>query len=152
MVAMATDIAVAQYNSTPSGNISVTVSSGTFNIQSATTGGGTPIHYLSAASTNSNNVKGSAGTIYEVTAINTTSTIYYLKLYDKATAPTCGTDTPVHTYPIPVNSTNGGGFTINFSSVGLAFANGIGFCLTGAIADNDATNAATGVAMNFSYK
>lgn len=58
----------------------------------------------------------------------------YLKVYDKATFPACGTDTPVLTVPL-------------FSSgvpplVGLnmTFANGVSFCVTGAIADNDSSN------------
>lgn len=112
--------------------------------------GATPVHYLSAASTNSTNVKASAGTVFSVTAINTTTTIYYLKMYNKATAPTCGTDTPVHTLPVPASAT-AAGLTVN-PFLGLNFTAGIGFCLTGAIADADATAAATGVAINIGYK
>ena len=114
------------------------------------TGGATPVKYLSAASTNSTNVKASAGTVYSIVAINTTATMYYLKLYDKATAPTCNSDTVLGSYPVPA-SASGSGFAMSVP-VGMAFSNGIGFCLTGAIADNDNTNAATGVAINFTYK
>jgi len=126
-----------------SGNICSSVSY--WNVVAAT-----PVHYLSAATTNSTNVKASPGTVFSVTAINTTATIYYLKLYDKATAPTCGTDTPVHTLPVPASAT-AAGLTVN-PFLGLNFTAGIGFCLTGAITDADATAAATGVAINFGYK
>lgn len=110
----------------------------------------TPVHYLSAASTNATNVKASAGTVTSVTAVNTTATLYYLKLYDKASAPTCGTDTPVQTYPVPASAT-GAGLTVNPVN-GFAFSLGIGFCLTGGIADADTASAATGVAINLGYK
>ena len=114
--------------------------------------GSTPYHYLSLASTNSTNVKATAGQVFQVVGINTTAAIYYLKLYDKATAPTCGTDTVIQTYPVPASSTStGGGFVISIP-FGMNFANGIGFCLTGAVADNDATVAATGVVIDLLYK
>lgn len=120
------------------------------NVRDWTVTGATPVHYLSAASTNSTNVKASAGTVLSLTAINTTATIYYLKLYDKATAPTCNTDVPVHTLPVPASAT-AAGLTVN-PFLGLNFSSGIGFCLTGGIADNDNANAATGVAINLGYK
>jgi hypothetical protein len=118
-----------------------------------TTGGATPAHYLSAASNNATNVKATAGTIYGLSLINTTATLYYLRLYDVATsAPTCSSATGVvQNIPIPAN-TAGAGVVLNFDGVGMLFANGIGFCLTGAFADNDNTNAATGVAVNLIYK
>lgn len=114
--------------------------------------GSTQYHYLSAASTNSTNVKAAPGQVFQVVAINTTSTLYYLKFYDKATAPTCGTDTVTQTYPVPGSSAaTGGGFVIPIP-FGMNFANGIGFCLTGAVADNDTTSAATGVVINLLYR
>lgn len=113
-------------------------------------GGATPVKYLSVASTNSTNVKAVAGQIYSLVAINTTGTLYYLKLYDKATAPTCSSDTVVQSYPVPA-SASGAGFVLPIS-VGMSFFNGIGFCLTGALADNDNTVAATGITLSFTYK
>lgn len=120
--------------------------------------GANPVHFLSTASTNSTLICGgaTAGTcqagphiIYQIVAINTTATIYYLKLYDKPTAPSCGSDTPVLTLPVPFGQTSsGGGFTIPIP-VGTQFLTGIGICLVGGIADNDSSNAAAGVAMNF---
>jgi hypothetical protein len=110
----------------------------------------TPYHYLSLASTNSTLVAGRQTALYNTTVINTTATIYYLKLYDKATAPTCGTDTPVHTFPIPVTTAQPVIITTNTTPIG--FNNGLGFCLTGLIADADTTVAAVGVAINFDYR
>lgn len=107
-----------------------------------------PRHYLSAATTNSTLMRAGKGLVKVLLPINTTSTTYFLKLYDKATAPTCGTDTPVLTIPVPNAAGAGGGVALP-SADGLQFFNGVGFCLTGGIADNDTTSAATGIALNF---
>jgi hypothetical protein len=56
----------------------------------------------------------------------------------------------VQTYPIPASSA-GNGFVLSSIS-GTAFVLGFGFYVTGGLADADATNAATGVAINFTYK
>lgn len=112
-----------------------------------------PVHYLSAASNNATNVKPAPGALYNLIAVNTTATIYYLKLYDKATAPTCGTDIPVHTLPVPPTPASSSPAPLVLdSTVGINFNSGIGFCLTGGIADNDNTVAATGVAINFGFR
>lgn len=103
-----------------------------------------PVKFLSGASTNSNLVI--AGNVLLKTAVagNSTATAYFLKLYNKATAPTCGTDVPKWTIPLPANQTT----PIDAGS-GLMFPLGLGFCLTAAIADNDTGSAAAGVAINF---
>jgi hypothetical protein len=112
----------------------------------------TPKKYLSAASNNSTSVTATNTALFNIIAVNTTTTLYYLKLYDKATAPTCGTDVPVATYPVPYGASNaGGGFQLT-RGVPAGFALGLGFCLVGGSADNDNTNAATGVAINFEYR
>jgi hypothetical protein len=112
--------------------------------------GAQPVYYLSAASTNSTLVAAGWHTITTLNVINTTATIYYLKLYNKATAPTCGTDTPVQVYPIPA-STSGNGVQLPLGP-GLGFVTGVGFCLVAGIANSDATNAATGVVINIGYR
>lgn len=112
-----------------------------------------PVHYLSAASTNATAVKAQPGAVYSIVAQNTTTTIYYLKLYDKATAPTCASDPVKATIPLPATPAAGTGIAVVIDyTVGLGFNAGIGFCLTAGIADNDNTNAATGVAINFGYR
>lgn len=109
-----------------------------------------PVHFLSAASNNSTIVQTGKVVLHVLLPINTTATLYYLKLYDKATAPTCGTDVPKLTVPVPSTGTvnQGGGVSLP-SADGLVFINGFGFCLTGGIADNDNTSAATGIVLNF---
>jgi hypothetical protein len=106
-----------------------------------------PKHYLSAASTNSTLVLGRPSVLKMITAVNTTATLYYLKFYDKATAPTCNTDVPKLTLPLPASATGGTPMVPDIGD-GLIFTLGVGFCLTGGIADADNTAAATGVAIN----
>lgn len=140
-VVLATDVAL------PAGTNAI----GAVSLGAATTGGCTPLHTLSAASTNATNVKNSAGTLCSFTAINTTATVYYLKFYNTSSSPTCNSSTVVSTFPVPA-STAGAGVVINLGPYGFAFSTGISFCLTGGIADNDNTSAATGVALSYSYK
>lgn len=106
-----------------------------------------PIKYFSAASTNAQNLWSGRAVLHALLPVNTTATVYYLKLYDKATTPVCGTDIPKWTIPIPA-STVGAGVALP-STDGLLFGTGLGICITGALADNDTTPAAVGVAVNF---
>jgi hypothetical protein len=113
--------------------------------------GASTFYWPSAASTNSNNVKSTAGNVYLISALNTTSTLYYLRLYDAAAAPTCSSATGfIETIPVPA-STSGAG-VVRSSPVGKAFTSGIGFCLTGGASSTDNTNAATGVYVTVEYK
>lgn len=82
------------------------------------------------------NVKASAGQVYGLCLSNegltSVSSGLYVKLYDKAAAPTVGSDTPVMTIKVK----DDGERDIKIPH-GLAFASGIGIgCTTGA-ADND---------------
>jgi hypothetical protein len=65
-----------------------------------TAGGGSDYHKVSAASTNAASVKGAAGQVYGIKGINIAQYPVYVKLFDKATAPTPGVDTPVRTVPL----------------------------------------------------
>ena len=108
-----------------------------------TAGGATPYKLVSAATTNATSVKASAGTLYMITASNVNAAARYLKLYNKASAPTVGSDTPVFTFIIPGN-TAGAGTNIPIPTVGINFSTGIAFALT-----TEATDAgSTGVAAN----
>lgn len=124
-VTLATDIAL------PTGTNTL----GSIKGIASTTGGCSPFKLISAASTNGTNIKASAGQVYAIHAINLNAAVRYLKLYNKATTPTVGTDTPVMTLAIPA-ATTGAGFTFSIP-VGLAFATGIGIGLTTAAADAD---------------
>lgn len=118
----------------------------------ATNGGASTCVLQSAASTNATNCKASAGNLYGVEVINTTSTIYYLRLYNSSGSPTCSSSTGfVRSIPIPHASGNGAGIA-NFYTVGEAYGTGIAFCFTGGGSSTDNTNAATGVYITLFYK
>lgn len=97
--------------------------------------GWTPARLLSAASTNATSLKASAGQIGFIYAVNLNAAVRYLKLYNKASAPTVGTDTPIATLPIPA-STTGAGFMISIPG-GVNFTTGIAYALTTGVADAD---------------
>jgi hypothetical protein len=114
----------------------------------ATSGGLSVSRLLSAASTNATSVKGSAGQVYGWFIYNTTSSAKFFKLYNKASAPTVGTDTPFMTIPIPATS----GTNVEYS-MGIPMGTGIAFALTGAVGDADTTAlAANDVVVNLLYK
>jgi hypothetical protein len=115
-----------------------------------TTGGLSTTKLLSAASTNATSVKNSAGQLYNVQAYNLNAAARYLKLYNKASAPTVGTDTPVNVWLIPGGSSAGLVFEI---ANGLPCALGIAIALTTGIADSDTgAVAASEVLVNLQYK
>lgn len=118
--------------------------SGTFTL---TPVAGTAMSAVSTAGTNGSNVKSSAGQVFEITASNPTATAAYVKLYDKASAPTVGTDVPVVTIPVPANSI----VSLNFGAIGKRFALGIGRAITGAIGATDTTAAVAGVQLHMTY-
>ncbi len=103
----------------------------------------------STATTNATVAKASAGTVYFIDALNTSVALKYLKLYNKATSPTVGTDTPILTIAIPPTN---GSRTIDLST-GMYFSAGISYALTGAAADADATAVAAGdvVGVNITF-
>ena len=90
----------------------------------------------STASTNATSVKALGGKLYSILASNlTAASIRYLKFYDKASAPTVGTDTPILTIPLPAAACT----VIALGSYGITFSTGIAYAITGAIADSDTT-------------
>lgn len=116
-----------------------------------TSGGLTLSRTLSAASTNATSVKASAGQVFWIYCTNTNAAVRYLKLYNKASAPTVGSDTPVATLAIPGN-TAGAGFHLQ-SPLGLTFGTGIAFAITTGVADADTgAVAANEVVVNLGYK
>lgn len=112
--------------------------------------GTTPYKLISLATTNANVVKNTGGNLYSIVAIGLTSTVRFLKFYNKATAPTVGTDVPVMTIPVPAN-TQGAGISIPFS-MGVNFPLGIAIAITAGSADNDAVAIGAGdVLINLTY-
>ena len=102
--------------------------------------GKTSTRLVSAATTNSTLVKSTAGVLFGFVAVNTSASIRYLKFYNLATAPVVGTSTPVLTLQLPVSSET----NLFFGDIGMAFSNGVGFGITGAVADTDTTAIAAG--------
>lgn len=119
----------------------------------ATNVGGVPNNFRLVSSANSLNqtlISGQLRQLYYIAARNTSASAdVYLKLYNKATAPVAGTDTPVMTIVIPFS---GGVFVPITIGVAL-FPLGIGFALTGGAADNDVTVIAAGqiTGLNIGY-
>lgn len=103
----------------------------------ATTGGVTAPYRLlaSAATTNGAVVKASAGRLLQIFGLNNVASVRYLKLYNKASAPTVGTDVPVLTIALKASDY----FEIDLNPYGQFFSTGIAFAITGAVADNDTT-------------
>ena len=122
--------------------------SGTVTITNPT---GTTYNVVTAASTNSAVVKATAGTLYEITISNPTATAAYVKLYNKATAPTVGTDEPVMTIPVPATSATTMPISLIFGQVGKRFATGIGIACTAAAAATDTGVSVVGIQINATY-
>lgn len=114
----------------------------------------TPFHLIAANTNNSTLVKSGIGRVMGVQLGTISATPAYLKLYDKATAPTCGTDTPIKTFIIPAAATaaNGAGSNVAIQ-FGINFTNGLGICVvTGiAVSDNTAVAAANFI-INIDYQ
>jgi len=102
----------------------------------------------SAATNNSTNVKAGRGAVYGWSISNTTAAIKYVKLYNKATAPTCGTDTPVIRIGVPATS------TVSYvNPIGINMPTGLGYCIVTGAADTDNTAvAANDIFLNLSYR
>lgn len=96
---------------------------------------------VSAATTNANVVKAGQGTVYGIQAYNVNASARYLKFYDKATAPTVGTDTPVKTILIPGNIAGAGNNVVcNFTlqaGIAIAITSGMADADTGAVGAAD---------------
>lgn len=140
------DVDVLSLPALPAGSNTI----GAVALKPTTSGGTTPHKKISAASTNATSLKASAGQLYSIAAFNLNAAARFLKIYDKASAPTVGTDTPVLTFLLPGN-TAGAGFTTDFAA-GIAFANGIAYALTTGIADTDTgAVAANEIVINLAY-
>jgi len=116
----------------------------------------TPFKLLAAATTNATSLKTSIGRLYGGQAINLTTSDRFLKFYNKASAPTVGTDVPIWTVVLPGNAVAGNAESINLAEIistyGLAFSTGIAFAITGGIADSDTTACSAGdVMLNLNY-
>lgn len=107
-----------------------------------TTPASTRSRVQAAASTNSTSLKGSAGVVLGYQLANNTASAKFFKFYDLAVAPTVGTSTIAYTIIVPANTAVGAVVADFGASGGIPFGTGIGYGITGAIADADTTNTA----------
>lgn len=98
---------------------------------------------ISAASTNATLIKAGRTKLRKAIVSNGTTTMHHVRLYDKATAPTVGTDASVMSLATG-GATGGGPYVFNFEP-GVDFFNGLALSITSganSAADSDATVAA----------
>lgn len=102
-----------------------------------TSGGTTPYKNLDVDETE-DEVKGTAGQVYWIHAMNLSASKLYLKFYNATAASVVvGTTTPVLTFPIGTQGdTNGFGFTLAIPN-GIQFDTAITVAATTGVADND---------------
>lgn len=111
-------------------------------------GSASTYHKISAASTNADAVKASPGVVTGYFLVNTAAAFSYVKLYNKASSPTVGTDTPRCVFGIPAASSA----NLNIDPP-VAFETGIAIAIVTGIADSDATAvAANAVAVTLYYQ
>jgi hypothetical protein len=116
-----------------SGTVTATVTSTRIS-PNAADGHSTTHHLISAATTNATSVKTSAGAIGMISVTNSNAAARYFKLYNKASAPTVGTDTPVMTVLLKPGET-----TFIESNSPIRLGTGIAYALTTGVAVADTT-------------
>jgi hypothetical protein len=100
----------------------------------------TPYILNSVASTNGALILTGTSGLHAFYATNIGATVAFVKLYNKATAPTVGTDVPAMIIPVPAAVSGVPGVaTLPIGHNGFRFALGLGIAITGAVADSDTT-------------
>jgi len=109
----------------------------------------TPGQLVSAASTNATSIIARPGILGYIQASNVNAAVRYLKIYDKASAPTVGTDVPKATVLLPVN----GNGILHIPTAGMEFVLGIAIALTveATVAGTTGVSASEHV-VNYGYK
>lgn len=92
-------------------------------------------HSISAATTNSTSVKGSAASVGVIELSNNSATACYFKLFNSATAPVVGSSTPVMTKLLPPNTS----LSITGNSP-IRLSAGLGYSITRNVAVADTTS------------
>jgi hypothetical protein len=117
----------------------------------------TPVTVTAAASNNSTSVSAVASHLCGSISIFNYggATGQDVRFYDTASAPTCSSATGLKIQiPVPANATaaNVAGAVIPTAPSQVSFTTGIGYCITGAVAGNDNTNAtASNTVVNFNW-
>lgn len=92
-----------------------------------------------AATTNATSTKASAGVVYQWQFTNVAAYPVYIKFYNKASAPTVGTDVPILKVAVPA-----GAMATMPHGPGVTFSTGIAYAITKLVADSDTTVVAAG--------
>ena len=124
--------------------------SGTFTVAGTVTASpqsATPTPIVTTATTNANLIKASGGKLMEITISNLTAATIYVKLYNKASAPTVGTDVPLATIPVVA----GEFVCYEFGSVGKQFGLGIALAVTAGAAATDTAAVAAGAQISTTH-
>lgn len=106
--------------------------SGTVTIANPT---GTAYSLNSAASTNTGFIKNAAGNLISFVATNHGASPAFVKLYQKASAPTLASDVPVQVHQVAA----GGTLVMPLSGTGMRFNTGIAIAITRNASDTDTT-------------
>jgi len=105
----------------------------------------TPYILNSAGTTNGALILTGTSGLQAFYATNTGASAAFVKLYNKATAPTVGTDIPAMILPVPAAVAGVPGVcTLPIGFSGFRFALGLGIAITGGVADSDTTVIAAG--------
>lgn len=88
-----------------------------------------------ANNTNATLVRAGSLCLRQFTGYNAAATVRYIKFYNKATAPTVGTDTPILTFAAAPTAA----FNVQLPEEGLYVTLGLGFGIVTGSADNDTT-------------
>ncbi|WP_032376758.1 hypothetical protein [Rhodococcoides fascians] len=109
----------------------------------------TPTQYLltTTATTNAAVVKASGGNLFEMSCFNPSAAAVFWKIYNKASAPTVGTDVPILTIPVAAGAL----VQLQFGAVGKRLGTGIASALTAAAAATDTAVIAAGIQLSASY-
>lgn len=133
----------------PAGRTAVVVESGFTTVGPTASSGNSDsaFNQTTAASLNVTTLKASAANLHEITVSNPTASPVYVKLYNKASNPTVGTDVPIMTIPVAAGAT----VAYEFGFYGKRFGTGLALAVTGAMATADTTNATAGALVSASY-
>lgn len=108
-----------------------------------------PYVLVGAATVNETLLKATAGRIGYIVLSNEGAADAYLKLFNKATAPAAGTDTPVFSMRVGPGATE----TVDLTFNGVVFNLGIGFAITASVALLDNTAIPAGeVTLSLGYR
>jgi len=133
---------------TVTANLSATDNAVLDSIDANTTRGSS--HYRNIDANAEDAIKGSAGTLHWIHAMNLTASVAYVHLYDATAANvTPGTTTPDYTFPVPTTGdTNGAGFVIRLDQ---EFANAITLVVTTTTDGSTGDPGTNGVFVNAGY-